>query len=216
MGAETDLFPIPVCSSFKEKSFNGQLCYEADMNKYKGRVDWENSLQTGLSFVVDLNEEYNSKKIIFDEATTQHSDGDLLNAFAKSEVLKTFSVHLQTISMKYSLTCPLIGLIFIPMSDPVPVVLHGEGNYGLTDVKEIKVTEEFLSLGQATTDCQSQQFKADCNTAQYEEKVASSCSCAPLNLKTFFSHQVTHSLDSRLEISSIILFPDPGLPPRQG
>ena len=100
MGSETDMFPIPVCRSFREKSFNGQLCYEADINQYKGRVDWQKSLQTGLSFVVDINEEYNIKKIIFDEATKQNSDGDLLNAFAKSEVLKTFSVHLQTISMK--------------------------------------------------------------------------------------------------------------------
>ena len=103
MGAQTDLFPIPVCSSFREKSFNGQLCYEADINKYKGRVDWQNSLQKGLSFVVDINEEYNIRKIIFDETTKQNSDGDLLNAFAKSEVLKTFSVHLQTISMKFRL-----------------------------------------------------------------------------------------------------------------
>ena len=103
MGSDTDLFPIPVCSSFREKSFNGQLCYEADINKYKGRVDWQNSLQTGLSFVVDINEEYNIKKIIFDEATKQSSDGDLLNAFAKSEVLKTFSVHLQTISINIAI-----------------------------------------------------------------------------------------------------------------
>ena len=104
MGAETDMFPIPVCNSFREKSFNGQLCYEADINKYKGRVDWQNSLQTGLSFVVDINEEYNIKKIIFDEATKQNSDEDLLNAFTKSEVLKTFSVHLQTISINIRLS----------------------------------------------------------------------------------------------------------------
>ena len=104
MGTEADMFPIPVCNSFREKSFNGQLCYEADINKYKGRVDWQNSLQTGLSFVVDINEEYNIKKIIFDEVTKQNSDEDLLNAFTKSEVLKTFSVHLQTISINIRLS----------------------------------------------------------------------------------------------------------------
>ena len=102
MGTDTDMFPIPVCTSFAEKSYNGQLCYETDLNKYKGTVDWQNFLQTGLSFVVDINEEYNIQKIIFDEAPNQNSDEDLLNAFAKSEVLKTFSVHLQTISIKLS------------------------------------------------------------------------------------------------------------------
>ena len=99
MGADTKMFPIPVCNSFREKSFNGQLCYEVDINKYKGRVDWQNSLQTGLSFVVDTNEEYNIKKILFDEATKQSFDEDLLNAYAKNEVSRTFTVHLQTISI---------------------------------------------------------------------------------------------------------------------
>ena len=106
MGTDTDMFPIPVCTSFTEKIHNGQLCYEADLNKYKGTVDWQEFLQTGFSFVVDINEEYNIKKIIFDEPTEQNSDDDLLNAFAKSEVLKTFSVHLQTISMILDHTPP--------------------------------------------------------------------------------------------------------------
>ena len=101
MGSETDMFPIPVCRSFREKSFNGQLCYEADINQYKGRVDWQRSLQTGLSFVVDINEEYNIKKTIFDEPTKHNSGDDLLNAYAKSEDLRAFSVHLQTISINY-------------------------------------------------------------------------------------------------------------------
>ena len=99
-------------------------------------------------------------------------------------------------------------------ADPEPVVLYGGGNYALTDIKEIKVTEEFLSLGRATTGCQSQQYRADCNTALYEEKIASTCSCAPLNLKHFYSHQV--SVVSSLYISMIHHFPDPNLPPRQG
>ena len=73
----------------------------------------------------------------------------------------------------------------------MPLVLYGEGNYALTDIKEIKVTEEFLSLGRTITGCQSQQYRADCNTALYEEKIASTCSCAPLNLKHFYSSQVS-------------------------
>ena len=72
-------------------------------------------------------------------------------------------------------------------TDPVPVVVYGGGNYALTDIKEIKVTEEFLSLGPAITDCESRQFRSDCNTARYQETVAASCSCAPLNLKHFYS-----------------------------
>ena len=81
-------------------------------------------------------------------------------------------------------------MIYISVSDPVPVVLYGEGNYALTDIKEIKVTEEFLGLDPTITDCESQQFRTDCRAAEYQERIATSCSCAPLNLKHFFSHQV--------------------------
>ena len=77
------------------------------------------------------------------------------------------------------------------MTDPVPVVLYGEGNYALTDIKEIKVTEEFFRLGTATTGCERQKYRSECSTGRYQEEVAASCSCAPLNLKHFYSSQVS-------------------------
>ena len=112
MGAATDLLPVPVCTSFREKHYNGQLCYEVDVNQYKEKVDWQTSLQTGLSFVVDINEEYDMKKIIFDKAIKEDPNEDLLNAFAKPEVSKSFSVHLQTISRKYNQLQKMILLFF--------------------------------------------------------------------------------------------------------
>ena len=74
--------------------------------------------------------------------------------------------------------------------------MYGEGNYALTDIKEIQVTEEFLGLGTAITDCQNKEYRSDWSSRQYQEKVASSCSCAPLNLKQFHSHQVTGDIDN--------------------
>ena len=105
LGTPTDMFPVPVCTSFREKQYDGQLCYEIDVNEYKEKVDWQSSLQTGLSFIVDNNEEYDMKKIIFDTVTKESPNEDLLNAFAKSEVLKSFSVHLQTISIIFDTLC---------------------------------------------------------------------------------------------------------------
>ena len=69
----------------------------------------------------------------------------------------------------------------------MPLTLHGEGNYGLTDIKEIKVTKDFLSLGPSITDCQHLQYKADCDTKQYQQSILSACKCSPLHLKTFFT-----------------------------
>ena len=36
----------------------------------------------------------------------------------------------------------------------------------MRDIKEIQVTEEFLSLGSATTACQNKHYKSDCSAAQ--------------------------------------------------
>ena len=71
--------------------------------------------------------------------------------------------------------------------------MYGEGNYALTDIKEIQVTEEFLSLSSDITKCQNQEYKAECEARQYQEQISSSCHCAPLNLKHFFTEKVSHS-----------------------
>jgi len=89
---------VPHGSSFREKQYDGQLCYQVDVNQYKEKVDWQASLQAGLSFVVDMNEEYDMKKVMSDKSVKMNNNEDLLNAFAKSEASKSFSVHLQTIS----------------------------------------------------------------------------------------------------------------------
>ena len=59
----------------------------------------------------------------------------------------------------------------------MPIVLTGEGDYSLTDVKDIRVTEEFLGLGEEVTHCKTKEFRADCLTRKYQEKVLSSCGC---------------------------------------
>ena len=36
MGIKIDHFDIPVCTSFKDKIVENQLCYTVDPNKYRG------------------------------------------------------------------------------------------------------------------------------------------------------------------------------------
>ena len=56
MGVDVEHFDIPVCNSFKAKILNDQLCYEIDLNQYKINFTAE-SLDAGLTFLVDLNED---------------------------------------------------------------------------------------------------------------------------------------------------------------
>ena len=49
-----DRFSLPVCTVFRRKIFEDQLCYDVDLNVYKDSLSLED-LKLGFSFVVDLN-----------------------------------------------------------------------------------------------------------------------------------------------------------------
>ena len=67
------------------------------------------------------------------------------------------------------------------------VIFLGEGNYGVSDVKQVKVTESYLGLG---PNCQTGQNKADCIIWRHLERILATCHCAPFSLKSYFRTQV--------------------------
>ena len=64
----------------------------------------------------------------------------------------------------------------------VPVVLNGEGNYNLDEVKQIVVTESFLGLDENTRGCQDRYSIENCTTMSYLQRVMDQCGCLPYNL----------------------------------
>ena len=72
----------------------------------------------------------------------------------------------------------------------MPIELEGEGHYALTAIKDIKVTEEFLGLGQKITRCQTREFRTDCVSRRYQEQVLASCHCTPLYIRHHLPQQV--------------------------
>ena len=72
----------------------------------------------------------------------------------------------------------------------MPIVLEGEGHYALNLIKDIKVTEEFLGLGQEITRCQTREFRADCVSRRYQEQVLAFCHCAPLYIRSQVPQEV--------------------------
>ena len=74
--------------------------------------------------------------------------------------------------------------------DPVPITLYGEGNYALTAIKSISVTEEFLGLGERTTNCQTEEFRADCLSRRYRAKLVDTCHCVPFTMRSHYTEKV--------------------------
>ena len=66
MGTKIQQFDVPICTSFKFKARNNQLCYEVDLEKYKQSVNIQNQLENGLVLLLDYNEERQRNEIIYD------------------------------------------------------------------------------------------------------------------------------------------------------
>ena len=56
-GKETRNFQVPVCSLFKERMVNGQVCYEANLSQYDKQSRWEEVLNKGLGLIIDTSDE---------------------------------------------------------------------------------------------------------------------------------------------------------------
>ena len=64
-----------------------------------------------------------------------------------------------------------------------PLILHGEGSYNLNVVKDIKVTDSFMSLSQRAKQCQNKEAYLDCKTEEYLHALVDTCKCLPFGLK---------------------------------
>ena len=90
----------PVCTAFKQKIVNDQVCYEIDVNRFKADVDWEESLQLGLSLVLDTNNEYDVSKLLAEDGNIENNVvKDKLNSYDNTELHDKFTIYLKTISM---------------------------------------------------------------------------------------------------------------------
>ena len=50
------MFSVPVCNIFKETLLDGQLCYQADLNRIRDQVDKKRMVTEGFVFHLDYNE----------------------------------------------------------------------------------------------------------------------------------------------------------------
>ena len=97
MGVVDTKFEVPVCNSFKAKVFNGQLCYEVDIDKLKSKDNIDiirKELKLGLGFMMDYNED---KQVQLEENMMERKiEEDLLHTFQAYEEEEA-SIYINTI-----------------------------------------------------------------------------------------------------------------------
>ena len=97
-GEEFSNFHVPVCRLFREKIVNGQVCYEADLNQYRDRVNWKEALSSGFNLIIDTNDEYDVKNIMQKKASGRKKIGKSFNSYQDKKEDNSFTVILKTIS----------------------------------------------------------------------------------------------------------------------
>ena len=64
-----------------------------------------------------------------------------------------------------------------------PIVLYGGGQYAMTGVKYISVSQEFLDLDINTRNCQTEESLEDCKNRKYHGEIIAQCGCLPFSFK---------------------------------
>ena len=68
--------------------------------------------------------------------------------------------------------------------------LYGEGNYAISDVQEVTVTENFLGMDQSIRGCHKTEDLEECKRREYAQKLNSECHCSKPLLETYLPDSV--------------------------
>ena len=98
IGEKLSNFQVPVCSLFRKKISSGQVCYEADLNQFKNKIDWKRALKKGFSFIIDTSDEYDVKNLFERKSSTRLENTFVFNSFQETKDDNKFAVMLKTIS----------------------------------------------------------------------------------------------------------------------
>ena len=90
-------FSLPVCSSFKKRILDGQLCYQINVNTIINGTTAAELQKGGLSLLVDASAEYDLIKLLRNNPKEEIFD-DFTEEFFEAEESEEIMIHIETIS----------------------------------------------------------------------------------------------------------------------
>ena len=86
--------------------------------------------------------------------------------------------------------------------------MYGEGNYALTAVKEVSVTQSFLGLKEEDKKCQNLESLEDCSTKSYVQSIRSDQISWNINRFSVGESDVDHSVLALMKIFRFVPRPN--------
>ena len=112
----------------------------------------------------------------------QESQGCRVQTF-KGSILFHFQslpfVHIQN----HNIPANMFDSIYFVLFTLEPIKLAIGKEYNLNNLKEIQVTEDFLSLDKSVIGCQNEGSIDECKTREYIDALMSQCKCLPFSIR---------------------------------
>ena len=143
---------FPICNAFRPTILEGQLCYKLDLNLVSGK-----GKRNELMLLLDYN---NDRSI---HAIPKHSENDQ----------DSTDLYLDTIDSEQYEARVLINTL-----SPTPS--FGGGNYKMTAVKRMTVTNDLLKMPLKDRKCEVEEYE-DCRT----RNLIKTCNCFPWKVSEF-------------------------------
>ena len=94
VGIKIHQFDVPVCNSFQAKVLNDQLCYEVDLSKLSNKKNINRELKSGLSFILDYNED---RQVILKQKMQKKKDNSLSSTVVEADQDQQAFIYLNTV-----------------------------------------------------------------------------------------------------------------------
>ena len=131
------------------------MCYTVDPNEYTHKIDLKGELS--IAFFIHYNEDRQMEDI---------------------DDTENYNVIIETIG-KVIIIVELLLLMLLIFTEPLELSL--DKKYFLNVIKEITVTDSFLSMNKNEKGCQEESFN-ECATRKYKKTVLNKCQCLPFQM----------------------------------
>ena len=87
-----------------------------------------------------------------------------------------------------------------------PLILKIGNEYNLNNVKEISVTDDFLTLDKSIIKCQNEESLQDCKTRKYIDTTVEQCKCLPFGIRNnneVSLHEKKITLNTQIIVGSL-------------
>ena len=163
LGENIENFSLPICTKFKPKLLNGQLCYNVDMGDIKSISQGPAG---GFKFLMDYNKDRMIRKI------------ERMDSQISLEGLSELGGKVQGKEHEAKIYFDLLE----------PSVMFGPGDFVMTSVKEFIGTDQYLKWADGSS-CQNKETISQCQSNSFLQNTKV-CGCRPFGFDSIMKDKV--------------------------